>query len=321
MIPAFERAYGFRPARADVLDSTDQRLLVKVVDGAGRVFALKSRPSWITASDFEEVLGLQEQAIAHGARIPHVVRTLDGGATWRWEERDLSLHAWVEGTPLRWSASHSKALGSAVGAFARTTAAMTVDPASAWTFPAGRERWLPDTPGPLRTVCRFIEAADVPPGTFAAIDEIAQRAQGSVDARALPAGFIHGDVSPLNTVQRSGRATLIDLDAMRWGFRLFDAVQGVATVAGLDPGPRGPIVRPTWDLDRARAFLTAWSREARPAAAELAAFPSLLQLALIRVVVGELDLDDPALPTRWDARSSVEALLALLRTSVPPWPT
>jgi hypothetical protein len=42
-----------------------------------------------------------------------------------------------------------------------------------------------------------------------------------------------------------------------------------------------------------------------------------LKLTLVRVVVGELNLDDPALPTRPDAAESIAALLSLLRAPAP----
>lgn len=317
MISAFEEAYGFCTTRIETLESSDQRLIVKVVDETGRSFVLKSRPPWISAPDFEVVLGLQEQAISCGARIPPVVPTVNGRVTWYWDGQEYSLHKWIEGSPLGWNVNHSLALGAAVGTFSKSTTAMNAPEVSIWTFPDGRERWLPDTPDQLRTVCRFIEEGTVPNSTFTAIEEIAELSQRNVNTRRLPTSFIHGDVSPLNAIWRYGQATLIDLDAMRWGFRLFDAVQGVATVAGLDPEPTGPTVRQSWDFARAHAFLIAWSREVRPSAVEIEAFPSFLRLALIRVVIGELDLDDPALPTRSDARSNIQSLLTLLRAPVP----
>lgn len=317
LISAFEHTYGIYSTRTDVIESSDERVLIRIVDGAGRAFGLKARPPWISAPDFEVTLSLQELAIRNGAQIPSVVRTINGRSTWEWEGREFTVHEWVEGDALGWSLGDSRALGQAVGAFSVSTASMNANQVGDWTFPNGRERWLPDTPSQLRSICRFIKAVPPRAATFDAIEQIAEFARESISIEDLPTGFIHGDVSPLNAVQKSGQATLIDLDAMRWGFRLFDAVQGVATVAGLDPGRARPTVRSNWDYNRARAFLTGWSGEVRPSTVEIDAFPSFLKLALIRVVVGELDLDDPALPTRGDARSSIEALLRLLHAPVP----
>jgi Ser/Thr protein kinase RdoA (MazF antagonist) len=202
-----------------------------------------------------------------------------------------------------------------VGAFCTSTAVVDAAQVGDWAFPSGRARWLPDQPEDLRSVGRFIGELDLPAATVAAIDEVLARAD--VDTGSLPSGFIHGDVSPLNAIWNAGIATLIDLDEMRWGYRLFDAVQGVATVAGFDPGPAARIVRTRWELGRAHAFLTGWSHEVRPTTAEVRAFDVFLKLTLVRVVVGELNLDDPALPTRPDAAESIAALLSLLRAPAP----
>ena len=79
---------------------------------------------------------------------------------------------------------------------------------------------------------------------------------------------------------------MIDLDEMRWGYRIFDVAFGVATVAGLDQGPDGSIVRSTWELKRAEAFLSGWSRHTQPTEVEIRVFPWMLLLTLARVVIG-----------------------------------
>lgn len=317
VVEAVERAYGFNAVSAERVGSAEDRLIVKIVDGWGQQFVLKNRPRWTEALDFVLALDLQEQAMRCGARIPAVVRTADGRLSWRWEGLDLALHTWVEGAAMQWSAQHAHALGIAVGSFSTSVAAMENSQVGNWMFPAGRDRWLPDTPHQLRSVGKFMSDLGLPGDSRAAIDGILENAARVAARHNLRAGFIHGDVSPHNAVWTVDRAALIDFDEIRWGFRLFDAVQGVATVGGLDPGPAGPTVRTTWASDRAQAFLAGWAPEARPTPAEVAVFSAYLKLALVRVVVGELDLDDPHLPTRLDAQSSIENLIQLLESPTP----
>lgn len=317
IVEAVELAYGFSAVSAERVGSAEHRLIVKVVDGWGRQFVLKNRPRWTEALDFNVALDLQEQAVRCGARIPAIVRTADGRLSWRWEGLDLALHTWVEGAAMQWSAPHAHALGVAVGSFSTSVARMKNAQVGNWMFPTGRERWLPDTPDQLRSVGRFISDLSLPGDSRAAIDGILENAARVAARPGLRAGFIHGDVSPHNAVWTADRAVLIDVDEIRWGFRLFDTVQGVATLAGLDPGPAGPTVRTTWASDRAQAFLAGWASEAHPTTAEVAVFSAYLKAALVRVVVGELDLDDPHLPTRLDAQSNVENLVQLLQAPAP----
>ena len=230
---SFERAYGLRCDRIDVVASGEHRVLARITDASGRSFVLKSRPPWITASDFKTGLALQEQAVERGTRIPAVVRTADIALVWQWDGTDFALHEWIEGVELGWSESHARALGAAVGAFSVSTAAMNATQAGDWAFPSGRRRWLPDEPEGIRSVARFLDEMEVPAATVSAIHEILERAD--VDTQNLPSGFIHGDVSPVNAIWDAGVATLIDLDEMRWGYPLFHAVQGNCDRGGLRP--------------------------------------------------------------------------------------
>lgn len=317
---ALEEAYGLRVAGIEVVASTEQKLLLAVVDEAGVRYGLKRRPPWITVSDFDAVCRLQRQAATAGARIPAVIATREGTLVWRRDGNDLSLYAWVDGVPLGWNLDHARGLGVAVGAFAQATADLHAPQAGDWAFPKGRERWLPDTPAQLRATSRFLDGVDSARSAVAEIQAIVLKAERATETNDLPTGFIHGDISPLNAVWADGEATLIDLDEMRWGYRLFDAAQGAAIIAGMDAGDDRANVRSHWDTARLNAFLEGWVREVRPSPVERAAFPFLLQLVLVRVTIGELDLDDPVLPTRPHAATATDALLTLLREPPPELP-
>ena len=314
---SIQQAYGLRVVGVYVLESSPVRFLAQVNDERGRTFGFKGRAPWIRENEFEVMLGLQEQAFMCGAPVPEVIRTTTGDLLWQWDGKDMALRAWVDGAPLRWRVDDALTLGSTVGAFFQATSAMEVPGVRQWTFPTGRSRWFPDTPHDLHAVTRFLQEVDLASSTVEAIDEILRFAASHAATDELPTGYLHGDVSPLNAIGDGGQTMWIDLDEMRWGYRIFDVAFGVATVAGLDQGPDGSIVRSTWELKRAEAFLSGWSRHTQPTEVEIRVFPWMLLLTLARVVIGELDLDDPSLATRPGVIASIEALLKLLLAPMP----
>jgi Ser/Thr protein kinase RdoA (MazF antagonist) len=282
-----------------------QRL--RVVDTrAGRMFALKQRPPYLSKDEFAVTVEAHSLASDCGLAAD-LIRTHDGGHIANADGDSWILSAWTEapGTV----EEDLPALARSLGRLHRSLVPLA--PQTSWSSP--EMRWLV-SPDSVEYLVRLVDATPIPFGLSVEIGRAARSLGEPGSPSRLTAGVIHGDAAFDNALVLNGDVHWIDFDNCRRGRLAWDLLHLVSHAAVVRL-----INNDDANLDAAtvRGFLNDAFRGYSSAdgldlgIGQMDELLGPLGLALIVAIISQTNLDDPQVPSHVKAEELLATVLSM----------